>query len=301
MEDQNKFKVIGAFVVGFAIVAGAYTVRNFGQPTMPPPTPEDALSAAVIEAPARVPIAVVDTNADGIEDWREKFVEIAPIAFTNASTSDYVIPDTLTDQLGIAFFQDIVRSKGYGVLGTPKEEVVSDTVKRLDAYATDKIIDVKDITISNDSSPAAIRLYANAIAEAINNNNNPNLKHELLILREAIDSQDQAKAAELDLLTKVYAGTRDDTMAVPVPPILVKAHLDLINVYQALYSDIDSMSKVLSDPMLSLVRLKRYEEDAEGLAIALQNMFLALEPYAAAFSMEDPAVLFVAFSPNFNN
>jgi len=301
MEDQNKFKVIGAFVVGFAIVAGAYTVRNFGKPTMPPPTREEALSAAVIEAPVRIPIAVVDTNTDGIEDWRENFVESTPIAVTNAPGSEYIIPDTLTDQLGIAFLQDIIRSEGYGALGTPKETIITDTIKKLDTYTTDTIFDVRDITISNDSSPAAVRLYANAIAGALINNNNPTLKHELLILRDAITSQDQNKATELDLLAKVYQGTRDDTIAVPVPPALVKAHLDLINVYHAMHNDIESMSKVLSDPMLSLVRLKRYEEDATGLSLALQNMYLALEPYAAAFTIDDPAVLFVTFSPNFNN
>ncbi len=301
MEDPNKFKVVGAFVVGFAIIAGAYTVRNFGKPTMPPPTIEESLSAAIIEAPERVPIAVADTNSDGVEDWRENFVESAPIAFIDASSSDYVFPDTLTEQLGITFLQDIIRSEGYGSLGTPKEAVISNTVEKLSVYATDTIFDVKDITISNDSSPAAIRLYANAIAEAMTQNNDSNLQHELLILREAISTQDQAKVTELNLLAKVYEGTRDDTIAVPVPPILVKAHLDLINVYHAMYSDITSMSKVLSDPMLSLIRLKRYEDDAAGLGLALKNMYLALEPFAGAFTADDPAVLFVAFSPNFNN
>lgn len=300
MEDQNKFRVIGAFVIGFAIVTGAYTVKNFGKPTMPPPTVTDALSAAVIEAPVRVPIAVVDTNADGIEDWRENFVESAKISFSGTS-SDYVIPNTLTDQLGIAFLQDIVRSEGYGAIGTPKEKVIADTVNKLSPYATDKIIDVKDITISNDSSLEAIKIYGNQIAKAIIDNKNSNLQHELQILREAIDLQDATKVKELDLLANVYKETRDDTIATPVPKPLVKAHLDLINVYNAMYGDISSMSKVLSDPMLSLVRLKRYEEDAEGLGLALQNMYLALEPYAAAFTADDPAVLFVAFSPNFNN
>ena len=71
MEDQYKFKVIGAFVVGFAIVAGSYTLSNFGTTKFQKPVARQEASVAV--APERVLIEVADTNTDGVEDWREVF------------------------------------------------------------------------------------------------------------------------------------------------------------------------------------------------------------------------------------
>jgi hypothetical protein len=101
----------------------------------------------------------------------------------------------------------------------------------------------------------------------------------------------------LKTIAKFYLNTRNSTTEIPVPRILVKEHLDLLNVYNAVYFGVDAMSKAENDPMLALVRTKRYQDDIDGLALALQNMYRSIEPYAAAFDRNDSAVLFVSFSP----
>ena len=60
------------------------------------------------------------------------------------------------------------------------------------------------------------------------------------------------------------------------------------------------MSQVHEDPLLALVRLKRYEEDIKGLTLALQNMYYTLEANSEVFKEDDPAILFSAFSPEYN-
>lgn len=299
MEDQYKFKVLGAFVVGFAIVGGAYTISNFGKSSFPAPATTETQGAVVAEAPLRTPIPIKDTNNDGVEDWREAFVTNTVVSLPTGSSSDYTIPNTLTDQVGINLIQDIVRAEGFSGFSRSTDEIITSTVEKISQYGQDTVIDVRNITISEDNSPEAIRIYANAAANAITGNSNPDLQYELLLLREALQNSDPKAIADLAELAEVYKQTRDDTLLLTVPSTLAKQHLDLVNVYHALYNDITGMSASLTDPMLSLVRLKRYEEDAQGLGMALQNMFLALEPYAPAFSKDDPAVLFVAFSPNF--
>jgi len=295
MLEQSKSRVIGAFAVGLLIVVGAYFFRHAGVTNLP----QGTQSATVVEAPPRMPIAILDSNNDGIEDWREKFVSAAPVVLANEDES-YVIPDTLTAQMGIAFMQDIIRSEGYGGFGKSKEEVVKATVAEVSKVASDYIFDVKDITIISDNSAAAVRQYANTHAETIMQNSVPGLRNEALILRDVISGLGDEGIKELKIISQVYLNTRNAVINIPVPPQLVKEHLDLINIYNALYKDIESMSKALEDPMLSLVRLKRYQDDVDGLVLALQNIFLAIEPYASSFKPDDSALLFVNFSPNFN-
>jgi hypothetical protein len=297
MDDRSKTRVIGAFLVGFAIVGGAYTLSNFGKPSTLPPS--NSAATAIVAAPNRVPLPVVDTNADGIEDWQETFTSDAQITLDKNVSSDYVVPDTLTDQVGVAFVQEIIRAKGYGSFGKSEEEVITQTVEQISTHATDRILDMRDIIISEDVSTEAIRAYGNAMADAIILNSNSNLRHELLILEDVANSRNPESAKELADLAEVYRKMRDDSLLIPVPSLFVKEHLDAINVYNALYNDILTMSKALSDPMLTLVRLKRYEEDALGLALAFQNLYLAVEPYAAIFERDDSAVFFVNFSPDY--
>lgn len=296
MIDRSQPKVIGAFVIGLAIVFGAYTLSNFGKPYA---TPSETQTATVAVAPERVIIPVIDSNEDGIEDWREDFVDNTPSIYKKEADQEYIVPETLTDQVGISFLQSYIQSEGQGPLGKSKELLVDDTVDRLTAYAADKIYSVRDIIVSNDESEQAVREYANQLAEVVIINNDPTLQHELDMMKEAVDTRDYAKAERLVKLAQVYAKTRDGALSIPVPPQLTKQHLDFINVCNAVYNDIEAMSKSLDDPMLSLIRLKRYEDDALGLAYAMENLYLGIEPYAGVFQKDDSALLFVSFSPNF--
>ncbi len=88
---------------------------------------------------------------------------------------------------------------------------------------------------------------------------------------------------------------RDGALAIPVPRPLLKEHLDLINTYEAVYQDIEAMTLSLEDPVVALLRIRRYAEDALGLRLALENMYDALSPYANQFSPTDSAQIFSLF------
>ncbi|MBP6924530.1 MAG: hypothetical protein KBB78_03095, partial [Candidatus Pacebacteria bacterium] len=66
------------------------------------------------------------------------------------------------------------------------------------------------------------------------------------------------------------------------------------------YRDVEAMSFATSDPALTLMRFKRYQDDALALRLSLENIYLALNPYSNLFSTSDPAVFFSQFSPNNN-
>lgn len=295
MDAKSKSRILGAFVVGFAIVALTYTINSLSRPMT---IPSNVQSAAATKAPMRVFVETQDKDNNGLEDWQEEFVKSSPIIISSSS-DDYVLPDTLTGQVGINFFQGFVSSKAAEGMGRSKEQVIADTIESVKPYGSDKIFTVSDITISKDSSPEALRTYANAAAEAIMVNSVPGIENELLLLREVLSTQDAGKLEDLKTLAKVYRGTFNDTLKIPVPQKLAKEHLDLINVYNALANDIDAMTKSTEDPMLSLVRIKRYSQDVEGLSLALKNLYTSLEPYASVFNKDDSALLFVTFNPDF--
>lgn len=292
MVSNSKSRVIGAFIVGFAIVAGAY-VYNSLTPTIVP----SVQSATVAQVPARVFIATNDDNKNGLEDWREQFVENSPVISLDENGEEYTPPETLTGQVGIAFFQSIVTAKGTEGFGRSKEQIIKDTAETISKYGADTIFDIKDIVTKDDNSAEAIRAYANAAADAIIVNDVPGSRDELAILKELLSTENEQGIAELKAIAQTYQKTRDDTLKLSVPSKLANEHLDLINVYHALANDLEAMAKVLDDPMLSLVRIKRYKDDAEGLALALQNMYAGIKPYTSSFVTNDSALMFFVFNP----
>ena len=293
MDDQSKNRVIGAFVVGFAIVAGAYTLSSFTKPTLSVPTESVATVAA---APTRVAIEVQDANDDGIEDWRETFITPSQTIRSNTSTTTPFVPETVTEQFGVNFFQDIVRMKGYDGIGRTEEQVLNYTIKNLTSLAKDTIIDVRSIVIGEDSSAQAVRTYANSHADIILTYGKTGTRPELEVLDELLKTASPEAAKELGVIANAYKNMSEQVQKLVVPPQLAKMHLDLINVYQALYIDISAMQGAITDPMVSLIRLQRYEDDADGLVYAMENMYQAVLPYASAFERNDSALLFVDYS-----
>lgn len=295
MNTQPTPKVIGAFVIGFALVAGAYVVSNFGKPTNNYASKN--LSTTQQAAPARSVITVSDEDGNGIEDWRDEFVTTDPIVLsvTPQSDEDYVPPSTVTGQVGINFVQDMIRSRSYG---GNDEVVLQDTINNLEQQTAVKIYDTPDIKIIPEWDESSVHTYANALALAIIENSETDLEYELFILQDIINRQDKNRLEELRTLAELYRLTRDAVIDIPVPALLVKEHLDLINTLHAMHNDILGMTLTFDDPAYSLMRLKRYEDDAFGMVKALENMYLAFEPYAGLFVASDPAVFFTQFSPS---
>ena len=296
MEGQINPKIVGSAIIGFALVAGAYTLSNFGEPRRTLQT-ADVYSAI---STARVSIDVTDNDNNGIEDWRDEFVTTKAISLDTGEV-DYTPPDTLTGQMSVGFMEGFIRSRENGPFGSSNEEIIDNTIDVMSRITTQKLYDVPDITIMQGWSDQDIVNYANTLANVIRRHNIPELESELEILHDVVTNENEERLTELRSLAQVYSNYRDDTLKIPVPGFLVKQHLDLINTYEAIYTDIISMTQVLDDPATTLLRIKRYQDDASGLAYALQNMYLAVEPYANLFTEEDPAVLFVIFSPNYQN
>jgi len=294
MGGQPNPKIVGATIIGFALIAGAYTVSNFGEPRMV----SQPASAQQTQPAPRISIEVVDNDANGIEDWRDVFVT-SEVNTTVISTAPYVRPDTVTGNMGINFIDGIISSKLYAPFSASSEEVVTRVANSLDEVSLIKLYETKDITIIEAWEDEDIVNYANTVAATIYRHNVEGMDNEIRILYDIYETNDPSRIKELEVIRGVYQSYRDDTLQIPVPAFMAKEHLDLINTYQAIYEDLTGMTQAFLDPAVTLVHVKRYREDAEGFRMALANMYSALLPHGTLFEPEDPALLFVIFSPDY--
>jgi hypothetical protein len=298
MKGITNPRIIGACIIGCALVAGAYTLSNFGVSRF---AAQQSASVAVVETTPRVAINVTDNDQNGIEDWRDEFVTNEPIVLAPTDTP-YEPPDTLTGEMGVNFIESYLRAKTYGPFGSSREEVIDNTVNVLAERTAHELYDTPDVIILNEWDDQDILTYANTMALAISNNNQTQItESELFILHDIVTNNNVERIEELEALANTYRQMRDTTLNIPVPANFVKEHLDLINTYHAVHKDIEAMMLAINDPAFALMRIKRYEDDAMGLGYALENMYQALTPYASLVKPSDPAVLFVVFSPEYNS
>jgi hypothetical protein len=292
---HNNPRVFAAFLIGSALVGGAYVISNFG---VQPATNPINTTTRIATLPERPFIPVVDADSNGIEDWREEFVLresiILPVALEDTS---YEPPTTLTGRVSEQFFESILRNRISGI-GPSESELVTRTVETVTRLATaDGMYNTDSITVVPATS-ATIKAYANQLGASITRNDiRDGYENEICIMQRALQTENEAELQRLLPHTSMYRTLRDEALAIPVPQPFIKQHLDLVNTYHALYKNLSDMQLAFVDPMLSLARVKRYQDDSLGLGNALSAVYTALIPHANLFTPADPALVLVAFAP----
>lgn len=291
----NK-KVLGATLVGGALVCGAFVLNNLKSNQV-------ALTATVAPVQQidttlgdRTFIAVNDTNNDGVEDWREEFVVQAPIQLTATGTpTAFTMPTTVTDQVGIQVFESLLKNKANVQFQQTNTQIVDRTTDKISSLAKDTLY-TKESIATVPTEPVAIRRYANMMGQSIITNNVTGSEGELEIVYAALQTNRPEDLKKLEALALMYQKLRDDALAAPVPERFAEDHLNLINAYHAMYRNITDFQLIFDDPMVALLRIKRYQDDATALALILNAMYRNAAPFQALFTEDDPAIVFTAFS-----
>lgn len=291
MDRESQRKILGAFVIGIALVGGAYTVANFGAAPAPQP-------AAVIasEPPPRMALPVTDEDDNGVEDWRDQyFTNNTTVAAENLATTTYTPPETLTERAGTEFVRGILENRIYGAPNELDGQLIDSLIQDLDSETAGFLYDTPDISIISEWQEEDIVAYANVMGRAISSTTLSGNETSIDILNDVIVREQDSRIADLSAMSEYYATLREQALTTPVPAVLAKEHLDLINTYHAMSIDIAAMTQVTTDPLTTMMRLRRYEDNALGLQLALQNMRDSLEPYRSLFSENDPALIFSQF------
>lgn len=287
-------RVLGAGLIGVALVAGAWVLNSL-QST--PVSPEAAVSVATVPAPVRSAIAVSDTDGDGVEDWREPLLTAEPVIL-NTITASYTRSNTLTEQVGISLMEQLFLTKSMNP-DADTAPLVESSIARLGDEAKDTLYTYSDIQVGQANDPETIRLYANTIATAFATNDVKGKRNEILILQDALTTGDARLYKEISEIATMYQKNLAFMLETEVPASLAQEHLDLINVFHALNNSISAMANLDNDPLKALLRIQRYQDDASGLVSAMRNMYTKINQYPGVLGQpNDPAtILFYAFSP----
>jgi len=226
----------------------------------------------VVTAPTRSAIPVSDSNGDGVPDWQEALVNTQTVDVATTNVESYN-PDTLTEQFSQQFFEDVLRTKSTGAYGATPEEIIASAQEKLAQDAVDTLYTTADIKLSANNSAEFLASYGEAIAQILVNQEDTTEENEAVILQHAVDNQNPDELKKLDVKIAIYSAILSQTLALTAPTIAAKEHLDLINSYQAVLNDIKAMRTAFSDPMLALLRMKRYEDDVAGFKNAFENLY----------------------------
>lgn len=294
MDTESKRKILGAFIVGFALVGGAYTLSSIE-------APGEIAQVAAVAQPTTAPrsaISVVDADGNGIEDWRDDFVTTKPLILPNSDTAtEYTGPTTVTGAVGVDFIQGLLEARTLSQNPEAEQAVIDATVERLERETSGTLYDTFDIEIITDWDEEDVRNYANVMGNSIANNSVDGLESELVILRDILSRENYERVEELETIAGYYRLITSEALVTPVPVVFVKEHLDLINTYNAIAIDVQAMTDALEDPAVTLMRMRKYEDNVLGLELALGNMYKSLASFGGIFNANDAALVFSVFAP----
>lgn len=269
MADSRK-RITGAFLIGGALVAGAFMLSKSA--------PVGAQEGTVIATIDRTHIGVEDSNGDGVPNWQESLLRAEPIIIQSTTTDageEYERPKTVTGKFALTFFENLLRSKIYGAFGDTPEEVIDESTQALVKEAQDVLFVEEDITIIESTDTSIIRSYGNHIAQ-IALSQKSQTQNEAIILQDALRYNEPERLKELEPIATAYVSMVKQMLDAPVPKKYVREHLNLLNSYNALREDVRGMQKIYDDPMYTFIRVKRYPDDALGMYNALSELFDAL-------------------------
>tara|TARA_B100000745_G_scaffold69441_1_gene41400 strand:+ start:1253 stop:2128 length:876 start_codon:yes stop_codon:yes gene_type:complete len=278
-------RIAAAVIFSAALVSAALFLRI----DRPVKAPTEQAVAVVNTAPERQAIPEQDKNGDGVPDWQEALQTTKPLTITGEPDEGYKAPETLTEQFALEFFQDMVRAENYGAFGDSPETLVASAADSLAREAVDEMFTAKDITTTSDTSTESLARYGDTIASIMFTYSEEGGESETDILLRALRSQNENDLQALDMKIVAYGNYVEQTKKVIVPNNMTREHLLLLNSYQAILSDIIAMRNAFGDPMLALLRVKRYQEDAQGLFTALDILYTKLINNGAQWEAGSPA------------
>lgn len=272
---------------GVAIILGAFYVRGDG---------ERVVNGSVVVAPApeRVAITTKDSNGNGIEDWeenlQERFFETISIPTSTADSAGagpYEPPTTLTGKFSEAFLEDYLEGKMQGADFSDPTALVGSAVKAIEKSSRSRVYTSSEIPGVVPASGATQFEYGNDLAQTLDRNAVAS-QSAMVLLQEALASNDATVLEEIQNNERAYAGIVKDLLNMSVPENFIAKHLMLLNAFSALRTDTEAMRQAFTDPLLALARIRQYETDMRSMGLAFRAIATALRTEGIIYTETDP-------------
>lgn len=266
--SSSQKRVALAFLFGIVLIIGAFMLGE-NQKT------QTGAALAIVPIATREHIAVADEDQNNVPDWQDSLFTEDEVITLSTTTASYTPPTTVTGKFGVSFFERIMNAKLFGAFGDSNEEIVQKSTDTLMKEAQDELFILADLTQSEKTDTASLKAYGNQVASILTAHPKTG-RDEMTILSEALKRSDDNVLQELIPITAAYGEMVTDLSAVAVPKTYTQEHLDVLNSVNAVYEDIRAMQNLEEDPLYTLLRTKRYEDDVQGLANAISILFNTL-------------------------
>ncbi len=257
-------------------------------------------SVIVTKAAQKEYIEAIDSDGDGVPDWEQSLrahilerVAVPPLG-TTTNAANYTPPDTYTGQFAEQFFASYLEEKKLTGAVEDPTNLVNRAVTSIQAQAQNKRFSRGEIVIVPDSLEAA-RAYGNNMV-IVTKRYPVMAESEVLIFQYALESNDREALLLLNDSISAYENLLKDTLTMATPEKFVRAHLDLLNVYHAIVTDLKAMRNVFDDPLYALARLEPSFANSGALFPAFLTIINILLESGVRYADNEPGAELLKFA-----
>lgn len=286
---DNKYLPSKQFVARIIIIAiialigfGIYGISKYfkNHPT------KKALTPLVIKD-----IVEKDSNVNGIPDWEEslwgldpmkdgpsnkEFIEAkrATLAAQNgsATSGDANTPISGNDALSREFFAVIMSLQQTGNLDENSLQAVSDAIGK--KIVVEPIADTykKNMVTVEDNDDKSLNEYSDSLRKIFIKYKDKNIGDELSFIATALKDNDEGALRAVGTIASAYRSFGKELVKIPVPSDMLSAHLNLANDYENVALSIESLTKLLSEPISGMKGIVNYKKYSEELVTDIESL-----------------------------
>lgn len=268
--EHKTLLASGVVALGILLIGVAVTQKEQGDKN------------AQMGRPAVETVSDIDTDHDGLPDWREKLYFNSDInnpdtdgdgtedggevragrnpivkntagagrtpndKFPSPSETHYATSSTDMTGLKKDFFAKYLAQGSQNI----KETTFRDLIKKVDAKTFAPQREIVHLNVSAENSMEGIKGYTNAFGVVIQKYSSQRMNQdEDTVIQNALTKKDADTRAELQLFAIAYKNFAKDLLALSVPSVLAKAHLLIVNGYEGMGTGLYAIGNIQADPI----------------------------------------------------
>ena len=155
-----------------------------------------------------------------------------------------------------------------------------------------KVYDKSSFPIISDNSKAALFKYGNDIGAVITKYNPSKSRNEIVIVKQAIDTNNPSVLKELDPIVTGYTSMVKALLQVKVPSAMIDFHKNLVNSLSELVFANEGFTKIYADGVVGLEAVAVFQNSVKDLGTSMGAIVKYFSLVGITFSPSDAGSIF---------
>ena len=227
---------------------------------------------------------LINNKAKTETDWQKILVSIdqKDQNFTSVVQKDnpeIFDETTLTAQMAKDLFSRYLQiaKKPGGVTSYDANKIANDVLALPDyTKATGAVYVASNLKIINKTDRETVKLYNDTLNQKLQNKSIKNPIDPMAIVNTALERSDENELSKLDPAILTFKTFIANLLIIEAPSDAIKMHLDLLNAYSNILSNLEAMRATFTDPIRSLSGINQYEQhlrDLKGVIVNISAYF----------------------------